>query len=325
MKRQRMGTLLRLITSITLLAILFLLIDREALFRTFLSVNFTIYLLGLLAFAGTILTWTLRWHLFMRASGETISFGKALATLTIGVFFSMFLPTIVGTDLGRVYELARDDSYRKSNLISTVLLDRLMGLLTISLMAIIGLVIGSQFAADQGIVLTVLGTVGILVGGWGITFNKRSEQFIFGVFSRMPLVNRFADSLHRVYSSLDAMYRKPALMLRAGTVSIINSLCTVVVTVLAARSIGVNAEPLYFFIFMPIIWIIMTIPISLSGLGLREGAFVFFFSQVGVAPTDAIAISLLYYSYNVIVGVVGGILLLTTSVAQTRHQKSGAV
>jgi uncharacterized protein (TIRG00374 family) len=246
-------------------------------------------------------------------------------TLVIGVFFSMFLPTIVGTDVGRVYELGRDDSFRKSNLVSTVLLDRLLGLLTISMMAFIGLIVGSQFAADQGIIITVLGTLGILVGGWGITFNARSERFIFNLIARMPLVNRFGDRLHSVYHSLDGLYRRPGLMIIAGVVSVANSLCTIVVTYLAARSIGVEIDPIYFFIFMPIIWIIMTIPISLSGLGVREGAFVFFFSQVGVAPTDAVAISLLYYSYNVIIGAVGGLLLLSASVAQTRRQKASEV
>jgi uncharacterized membrane protein YbhN (UPF0104 family) len=107
-------------------------------------------------------------------------------------------------------------------------------------------------------------------------------------------------------------------MARAGSVSVVNSLFTIVATLLAARSIGVNIDAIYFFIFMPIIWIIITIPISLSGLGLREGAFVFFFSQVGVTPSDAVAISLLYYSYNVVIGVAGGLILLYSSLRQTR-------
>jgi hypothetical protein len=321
MTRQRLATFLRLGISIALLVVLFMIIDRQALIETFLSVNPALYLLGLVAFTGTIVTWTLRWYLFMHAIKEKISFLKALSTMTIGIFFSMFLPTIVGTDLGRVYELARDDNRRKSSLITTVLLDRLLGLLTISSMAVFGLLIGSQFASEKGIVFTVVGTLVILVVSWVVAFNPRSEKFIFGLINRLPVVKRFSESLHRVYDALYQLYRQPGLMLRAGAVSIINSLCTILCTILAARSLGVEISPIYFFIFMPIIWIIMTIPLSLSGLGVREGAFVFFFSQVGVAPSDAIAISLLYYSYNIIVGVVGGLLLLSSSLAQAQAQK----
>ncbi|MBL8166252.1 MAG: flippase-like domain-containing protein [Anaerolineae bacterium] len=323
MKQRRIGTLLRLIISIALLLVLFLLIDREALVEIFLSVDIPFFLAGLLFFVGTILTWTLRWHLLMRAAGEAITYWKSLHTLTIGMFFSMFLPTIVGTDVGRVYELGRDDSYRRSNLVSTVVLDRLMGLLTISMMAVGGLIAGSQFAADQGIVLTVLGTLAVLIFGWVIVFNARAERWIFSLISRIPIVKRFRDSLHRVYKSLDTLYRRPRLMATAGSVSVINSLCTIVATYLAARSIGVDINPIYFFIFMPIIWIIITIPVSLSGLGVREGAFVFFFSQVGVASSAAIAISLLYYAYNVVVGAVGGLLLLSSSLAQARRRRIG--
>lgn len=320
MKRQQLGLILRLLTAIVLLTVLILIIDRDALIATFLSVDIPLYTLGFVLFVGTILTWTLRWHLLMRAAGEVISFGKSLVTLTISMFFSMFLPTVVGTDLGRVYELGRDSSYRKSKLISSVLLDRLMGLMTISLMALIGLVVGSQFTGNQGVNLTVIGTLVVLFGGWVLVFNKRAEKIIFGILDQLPLVKRFSPQLHKVYTVLDELYRQPRLLARAGSVSIVNSLCTILATLLAARSIGVEISPLYFFIFMPIIWIIMTIPISVSGLGVREGAFIFFFSQVGVTNSDAIAISLLYYSYNVIVGIIGGLLLLYTSVTQTRAQ-----
>lgn len=320
MKRQQLGLILRLLTAIVLLTVLILIIDRDALIATFLSVDIPLYTLGFVLFIGTILTWTLRWHLLMRAAGEVISYGKSLVTLTISMFFSMFLPTVVGTDLGRVYELGRDSSYRKSKLISSVLLDRLMGLMTISLMALIGLVVGSQFAGNQGVNLTVIGTLVVLFGGWVLVFNKRAEKIIFGILDQLPFVKRFSPQLHKVYTVLDELYRQPRLLAQAGSVSIVNSLCTILATLLAARSIGVEISPLYFFIFMPIIWIIMTIPISVSGLGVREGAFIFFFSQVGVTNSDAIAISLLYYSYNVIVGIIGGLLLLYTSVTQTRAQ-----
>ena len=78
---------------------------------------------------------------------------------------------------------------------------------------------------------------------------------------------------------------------------------------------------------MPLIWVIVTVPVSISGLGLREGAFAFFFTQVGVSSADAVAMSLLYYFYNVIVGGLGGILLLRSTVTEVRRntieQRSG--
>ena len=93
---------------------------------------------------------------------------------------------------------------------------------------------------------------------------------------------------------------------------------------LVARALGIEIEPLYFFIFMPLIWVIITVPISISGLGLREGAFVFFFTQVGVSSADAVAISLLYYFYNVIVGGIGGLAVLRTAVVEFRRKLIGS-
>jgi glycosyltransferase 2 family protein len=315
--KQNIGTVIRLIMSITLLALLLVFIDREALIQAFSSVDPTLYLIGLSAFVATILTWTLRWQLFMRAAGEIISFRKALATLVIGMFYSMFLPSVVGTDAGRVYELAREDRSHTTNLISTVLLDRLLGLITIAMLAVLGLLLGSQFATEQGIVFTVLGTLVVLIGGWLLVFNQRFETFVFGLLNKLPVIQRFAASLHKLYHALYQLHRQPRLLLTAGSVSLLNSFCTILATIFAARALGLEIDLVYFFIFMPIIWIIITVPVSIGGLGVREGAFVFFFTQVGVSATDAIAISLLFYSYNVIVGVLGGAQLLFTTVSQT--------
>ena len=60
MKRQQLGLILRLLTAIVLLTVLILIIDRDALIATFLSVDIPLYTLGFVLFIGTILTWTLR-------------------------------------------------------------------------------------------------------------------------------------------------------------------------------------------------------------------------------------------------------------------------
>lgn len=320
MNKNNLRTLVRLFMSIILLLLLLVFVDLEALIQDFRSVNLMLYFIGLAAFVATILTWNLRWQLFMHAAGEMISFRKALSTLVIGVFYSMFLPSVVGTDAGRVYELAREDNARTANLISTVLLDRVLGLITIALLALLGLILGSQFANERSIVFVVLGTLVVLIGGWLLAFNQRVKTFVFDLIGRLPVIKRFSASLHALYDALYQLHRQPRLLLTAGSVSLINSFCTILATVFAALSIGLDINLIYYFIFMPIIWIIITVPVSIGGLGLREGAFVFFFTQVGVSPADAVAISLLVYSYNVIVGVFGGFQLLISALLQTRRK-----
>lgn len=309
--------------SLVLLAVLFFLVDREALLNALTTINPAYYLIGLGAFMSAVCFWTLRWWMFIRAAEEPVSFSKALTTLLTGIFYSMFLPTFVGIDIGRMYELGRDQNNRKTHVVSTVLLDRLMGLISLVIMAFIALIIGYQYTSgDDGVIITVIGALAGLVVGWLLFFNRRFMEFIFKLVFSLPLVNRLEETIREIYEALYLLHKQPRLLLATGAVSMLNNIAETMSVVFIAVALGVEVSPVYFFLFMPIIWLVMLIPISISGLGLREGAFVFFFTQVGVSAADAVAISLLFYSYSVIVGVLGGVTMLKTSVSDAFQRRA---
>ncbi|MCB9449952.1 MAG: flippase-like domain-containing protein [Anaerolineaceae bacterium] len=322
MKKQYTGILIRVALSVVLLVLLFAIIDRDALFLALAKVDVTTYLIGLVVFFGAVSFWTLRWYLFIRASGDRSSYGRAYMTLLIGFFYSMFLPTIVGNDVGRMYELGRESDNKKTTVVSTVLLDRVVGLISLALMALLALLVGSDLNNQSNITLTVVGVVVALVGGWLIFFNRRFMEWVFGLLFRLPLVNRLEDTIRELYEALFLLHNQPRLLLTTGLVSLLNNITETLAVVFAAQALGVTVNPVYFFLFMPVIWIVTLIPISISGLGLREGAFAFFLGPLGVSSGDAVAISLLFYSYSVIVGVLGGVILLRGSVLEYSHKVS---
>ena len=61
-------------------------------------------------------------------------------------------------------------------------------------------------------------------------------------------------------------------------------------------------------LFIPLISFLLVLPISLSGLGVREGGYVYLFAQAGVSAPLALAMSLLFYALNVASGLIGGVL-----------------
>jgi uncharacterized membrane protein YbhN (UPF0104 family) len=68
---------------------------------------------------------------------------------------------------------------------------------------------------------------------------------------------------------------------------------------------------LQYFVYCPIINAFAALPVTPGGLGLREGAFKFFFSSLnGVPETQAIALSLLFYGCNVLLSLFCGVLYL---------------
>jgi uncharacterized membrane protein YbhN (UPF0104 family) len=69
--------------------------------------------------------------------------------------------------------------------------------------------------------------------------------------------------------------------------------------------------PFYFhFTILPIIWIVTIIPITLSGIGLREGAFVYFYGLLGVGSEKAMIASLLTFLLLIVTPALIGSLIL---------------
>ena len=87
-------------------------------------------------------------------------------------------------------------------------------------------------------------------------------------------------------------------------------------TLLLGVAIGSPIILGYYFILLPIVWLVAMIPISINGLGLREGAFVVLFVSIGMSKEAAIAISVLFLAQAMLQGLIGGVLFLV-------HRKEG--
>jgi uncharacterized protein (TIRG00374 family) len=313
MGKQKRGILVRLVLSVVLLILLFSRIDINHVLDDLQNVNIPYFIIGLAIFWGYLVLWSYRWQLFLRGAGEAIRLGELFQTLLIGFFFSMFLPTVVCTDAGRMYELSRERE-NKTGVVSTVLLDRVVGLISTVIMASLALLIGGYRYIDNFIIpVVIVGSLLLLVVGWVLFFNRRfMHQFDWVI--RLSIINRFQDSIRSLYQALYLLQQQPRLLIMTLLISFVMQTMEIMSVVLLAVALGLKINAIHFFIFMPIIWILITIPISIGGLGVREGAFVFFLGQVGIHSGHAITISLLYYFYSVIVGVVGGIIWFRTSV-----------
>jgi len=117
-------------------------------------------------------------------------------------------------------------------------------------------------------------------------------------------------------------YDRPALARAAGA-SLVFNLSLIVTQAYLGRAVGVHLSLGYFFLFVPILSSLLTVPISISGFGVREGGYVVLFGQAGVAAPQAVAMSLLFYAVNAITGLVGGALYLAQGAAGLRRRAAG--
>jgi hypothetical protein len=304
----------RLALSLILLILLFGMIDRQALLDVFLNIRPVYYIGGVLLYLGVIGLSAIRWQLILQTAGEPVNLWRLVVINFVGSFFNIFLPTAAGGDLARMYELSNSSRAGAHN-VSSVLLDRLIGLASLVIIALVAVMVGFQYVASYAISLMVIGLTLAMIVGWALFFNRRFMRQFRWTF-RLPVMIKAEAKIRQLYDSLHDLQQQPRLMLSTFIFSFIVQMLNVVSAILIARALGIQVSALYFFIFYPITWVITMIPLSVNGLGLREGAFLFLFGQVGVTSSEAVALSLLVYSTHICSGILGGLLFLHSSFTQ---------
>ena len=242
-----------------------------------------------------------RWWAVMRAIETPLPWFELTKLFWIGGFFSQALPSSVGGDPIRIY-MAYKDGLPLSKAINGVMLERVVTIvgLTILVIAVQPWFVPKLNAETQMLTLTVLAMLG--------------AGTIFGVIVLLYL-DRLPEALSkfrivRGMNALAADSRLLFLRLKGAVLASIFGILTHVNISLCvfflAMSIGVDVTWLDCMVLMPLVILVTTLPISIAGWGVREGAMVTAFALVGVPGEGALVLSLMLGILGIVMMIPGG-------------------
>src|SRR5918995_134471 len=254
-----------------------------------------------LTLAGIVLS-AVRWQKVLNALEIRTKLPRLVRHNLAGQFVSNVLPTTIGGDVLRVSRLSRDTG-ESSGTFASVVLERLTGWLVLPVITIVGFAVNPglrHLGSATSVALALsLGTLALLLGVLAAAASSR----IGGRFATRADWRRFAGAVHLGINRLRSHPCAAANVLMAGFAY---QLALVLAAVAAAQALGPRPPGLTALLaFFPAVLIAQVLPISMSGLGVREGAFVLFLGPLGVAKEEAIALGLLLYLLNVAVSLLG--------------------
>jgi uncharacterized membrane protein YbhN (UPF0104 family) len=219
----------------------------------------------------------LRWRLFLANRFPIV---RLFRLYLLGSFFNTLLPGLVGGDAVKIYYLYRE-SGKGTQAMASVFMDRYIGLCSLMVLGIcfypvaLKYITGTwvQWLLPLIVLCFITGSVVIL----GLRFGKRI-QF-----------------LENIYSYLHSYRRKSGVIAKAFILSLAIQLLMILSVYILGLGLGQNIPLLPFLVFFPIIVAVSTVPISISGLGIREAAFVLLLGKIGVKPDFATAISFAWF------------------------------
>lgn len=241
-----------------------------------------------------------RWWMFVRIAGVGAGLAECTPIFFAGQFSNLFLPGGAGGDVVKVGVLAARGRDLGRSAVSVVM-DRIAGLLSM-------VVVGSGLMLWQSDWLASSAVVAGLARGIGIYLAVLLALVVLSVFlsmrgvvSRLPAWWPWRARL----LELSGVYLQGAVQWRrtcgAVGLSVVMLLTFFLTYYCAARAFGLSISPARFLALMPTVDILAGIPVSMGGLGVREGAFALLLGELtGTSRVTALSISLCGYLVSVI-------------------------
>ncbi len=224
---------------------------------------------------GMLLMTFYRWKLLLGAQGIHYTFREATALGFIGFFFSQVIPGSTGGDVVKAYYVAIDHPERRAAGITTVFLDRVVGLLDLVVLAGVAILINWDQILSSDWLKGIAGLVAAIIAGAivGATLffseRLRSSPRLRALLDRLP----FRDLLGKIQAAVYVYKFHPRLVLVAVVLSLLVQLSVIFTAVCYALALDLQANLLSFFFIVPLANLASSLPGSPGGLGQLEGAY----------------------------------------------------
>jgi uncharacterized membrane protein YbhN (UPF0104 family) len=270
-------------------------------------------LIGILFAEMTVLIAAWRWQQLLSVFQIGAPVRSLICIAQIGQFFMIFLPGPTGDDLTRMLYISRLAKGRVVEACTSVAIDRLIGLGSILILAVICIPFQWELLATT--VTTHWMALGIVIFG-GITVVTGIFFFLVGHPTRLWFQHQLRafparglrDEIARIWGLL--CDRKPTVA-RVITAAVGTQIVVCTMFYLAGTSVGLHIPMLAWLGVVPIILAASAVPITIAGIGVREYLLVLFLGVLAnVDQEKALAASLIVFAMILSVSLLGGIVYI---------------
>lgn len=284
-----------------------------ALGQTIVQVQTGWLIASVILWGATITIGAWRWLLVLRSQGLDPGFKRTLEISFIAHFFNSFLLGSTGGDLLKAYYAARVTHHLKTEAVTSVLMDRVLGLFAMLAFAVAMLLPNADFVLrySKTIALAVV-VLGMFCAASGfLLFSLRGG--VSQVFPSARIWMRrlpMAETLERGLEACRKLGRARGLLLRALLLSLVLTFVCVaqLLTLIWGYGLSVPLSPVFFIV--PAVICISALPVTPNGLGVRDYLYLYLLSlpEIGVSAGTAVAVSLVAYAGSLVWSALGGTL-----------------
>jgi len=288
-------SIIKIVLTILLFAVLFVKINLFDVANIILSLK-CIYLLGAFILLPILYSIrTIRWNIFLRFFGINLRFIKLFKIMIIGIFYGLITPGKVG-ELGRAYHVTE----KKMITLPTIIMEKIIDIATLIGLSLVTVLV--YFPNDTIMLLIIVSLIIVLVLG---VFFLLNSKLIYKLVKILGIQDNECDKFTHHFRKMLGNY---SIMAKSFSLSFLYYIICYFICYFI--SLAAKFNPIVVITF-PIIILMGNIPVTISGLGLRESVGSLLFTYLGEPPANGFVFAfLIFIVITVIPGIVGYFLLL---------------
>ena len=294
--------------SFVLIGVVVWLTDVRSIFESLREVDVRFLILAYLApMVGLSIT-SIRWKGLLQARGFDLRWRSLFASCMSAMFFKQFLPSSLAADAVRMFDTWRAGVDAETSF-ATVVIGRLFGFFVLTLFAA-GSALLSPTIQQQVPQLMVIGPM----AAFGFALILATALAPMGFQRR--LAKRFARLMpakiermaHKIGLAFGAYRHKPGTLATTFAWSVLLQLNAVLYWVLIGRALGLDPSPWAYVAAVPVAYFVMTLPISINAVGVREAVVILMLGSFGVSKDQAVAFAWIEFGGFLVTGLIGGLV-----------------
>ncbi len=311
MGKKHLILILKFLVSALLIYLLLQKIQFSEILLSIRKISFGTLILIILLDALGILIATFKWQILI----SRYRFSRILVVGMIGRFYSLVLPGQLPGEALKAYYLGKGQK-DMMQITASVILDKICGVIGLLLTGVIGLFFTAR-NIPLGIILSLTITMATMiifllaVRIRPLTFllERLLKWFSYKFKFFTKLSSHSLELIDEMKNYLD----RPALIFGNIILACLYQLIGIFIILLIAGNLNLEVGFIDFCWIFAIVSVALLFPVTIGGLGLREGAFLGLLGWMSVSPDKALALSLSFFGIQILDALTGGILALLKS------------
>jgi len=307
-KKLNFKLFLKVFISIAIIALLLDSIDYNTLMLEFSSIKIKYIIFSFILILLIRFVMALRWKILLTSFNIHTSYLQLVSIIFISNSVGHILPGGIGTDIIRSYHLASKEGMAEK-IAASVFIDRIFGFTSMLILAQL-----ASIYASIGYNISVL--IPLFVSGSLLSLfilyliGKRVSKREISSIHKIKLLEIVFSFYNKVIASLKELNMSQTVIYKSFILSLTVQIVRCFVFYLIFKSLNIDTSILYFLVFIPIVFIVILLPISIGGLGVREASLFAFFGQFGIQLSTCTLAGLLFHTLQIIALIPGLLMFL---------------